>query len=394
MTTIATVVSLNNSAWSIMPVDQQRQGACEANAICVEIQTQMKIAHHDIAPLSRQFLYNDTRIIMHTFPADSGSTDAAAFSSSITHGIANESLFIYGGGNEAVVPPSSVYDQAATQKALSYTSLSVYDNYMIMIGNVATQIEHGKGVLISVQDMRLDDGYTIWGGHKVFVTGVDYANQKVEFQNSWGATWGPQGNGHGHINFQDFKNFGATGVQAMDVCNGFAGIDLTWTANKMLAAADYIVIGRSSEHSGNVYYDNLLTAGGVNNAALLDGFIASGEGQALYGGKTNTQFVQALYPHLCGRAADAGAIPFYANQLDNGQSRGALADQLLKYWLGHSGTSDGDFAVNCQTVSSNAAITYQADDNHHGALVASLVGITSDANTVESGKMALWHALA
>ncbi len=386
MTTTATVVSLNYSEWNIPAVDQEMQGACEANAVCVDIQKEMLIAHHPVEALARQFMFNDAHIIMGTFPSNGGLTDAASFSSTITHGIAKEAWFGYGGGDEFIVPPPVVYDQAATQKALSYTNISIYQNYMGLVNSIAEQIQHGKGVLASTLNMPVVGMDTIWGGHKIFFDKVDYVNHTLGFQNSYGPNYGVNADGHGEIKFTD-----ALHITALDVCNGFAGIDLTYTTNKTMVS-EIICTGfnRSMEANGIQWYSHLMD-GGLTATNAANGIFASAESHAIFDGLTNQQTADILYFNATGRHDNAA---YFSHLLDSGYTKGDVTINLINaVWNGYDTVDAHDRMVNRVAVSNEFGIAFQADDFHHAASVASLVGITNDANTVEAGKLSLWHAL-
>jgi hypothetical protein len=54
----------------------------------------------------------------------------------------------------------------------------------------------------------------------------------------------------------------------------------------------------------------------INDVA--DHILASAEGQALYGGMSNLQFVSSLYQTALGRTANAEEASWWANALSNG----------------------------------------------------------------------------
>lgn len=62
------------------------------------------------------------------------------------------------------------------------------------------------------------------------------------------------------------------------------------------------------------------TGGSVNNATAQY-FLNSPEGQALYGGTTNEQFLDLMYAHCLDRAPDATGEAFWSAQLKDGMSR-------------------------------------------------------------------------
>ena len=84
---------------------------------------------------------------------------------------------------------------------------------------------------------------------------------------------------------------------------------------------------------------------GTSIAALAQGLTSSVEFQSLYGGLSNTSFVQSLYQNTLHRAADPGGLASYTNALNSGVSRAAvvvsIADSLENRNDTASATHDG-----------------------------------------------------
>ena len=89
-------------------------------------------------------------------------------------------------------------------------------------------------------------------------------------------------------------------------------------------------LGRDPDQGGLDYWQKAVE-GGARLSDLARGFLASPEGQALYGAaSSDSEFVSRLYRNVLGREGDAGGQAFWTGRLGQGASRAdvlaALAD--------------------------------------------------------------------
>lgn len=397
MSTIPTSISLVSFSGPIY--DQQQQGSCVANAYCADIMLQANEYHQSLPKLSAQFVYNDTRMLMNTFPNDSGSVVSYAQKAVTTDGVANESSFTYGGGNECVAPSQAVYDEAATQKVLSFTALNIYQSY----GNIANTIKQyllqGKGVLCTTQELTLADGTYIQGGHEFIIVGADDNTGMYTIQNSWGAGWG--NNGYGQIKYTEFAvgwGHPTNELLGLDVINGFKGVDVTWTIERTRVAQLYAsVLNRSGENFGITAWADVVK-NGMSLSSLSNIFYNSNEGQKLYKAMDDGQYINQLFHNILNRDVDKPGLDFFKSQLASGMSRGDLAYGIMHCIDTYTGTdastkASHDFLENRTTVSMNYGITYQVNGDHYDAAVNSLQNVTDDADSIHIALVGIQHAV-
>lgn len=391
MSTIPSSFSLSMYCGPVL--DQGNEGSCEENAICGAIVLQAREYGQHIDPLSRQQFYNDVRIAQGTFNIDSGTAPDVGYTVAMTKGIANESSFAYGPANMYVIPPDSVEAEAATQKLLSYTPLNIYQDYSNIAKTIGQQLIDGKVVLASTRNLTLADGEFIQDGHMFIIDGIDYTTGQYDMVNSWGASWGASG--HMKINFIDLRPALTDGTA---VINGFNGVDVTWSSDRIKIAQLYTsLLERSGENFGiTAWASNLHNGTSINDIA--NAFYGSPEGQALYAGMTDSQYVNQVFHNILNRDADAAGMQLFLSQLAGGETRGALASDIMQYIDSYTGTDAGtiashDFLENRATVSMNYGVTFQVDGTHHQAAIDSLTGVTSDANTIPVALVGIQHAM-
>ena len=88
--------------------------------------------------------------------------------------------------------------------------------------------------------------------------------------------------------------------------------------------------GRGADMDGAHYWIRRLYDDGGNLDNIIDAFANSAESQAMYGGKSNEDKVNAIYKQLFGRSAEAEGLKFYVDNLASGKmSHGAIALDIL-----------------------------------------------------------------
>ena len=232
--------------------------------------------------------------------------------------------------------------------------------------------------------------------HEILAVGFDDATQLIKFQNSYGTVWDDGGfgdDGFGYIQYLNFVSGGATGLQGLDVINGFKGVDWTWTPEREEVSMLYAMLHRCGEHDGVVFWANHMKAG-MSPEVMMNAFVGSPEGQALYGSMNNASYAADMYRTATGRTASAADIALFGGQLDLGASRGQLAYNLL-HWIdiGNDTQAANDRLENVETVGMNYAITKQVDGTHIDVARAAYVVVTSDANTVQTAIIGIETAL-
>lgn len=104
-----------------------------------------------------------------------------------------------------------------------------------------------------------------------------------------------------------------------------------WVGNDNAAAIARLydaAYNRLPDEDGLISWTGAL-AGGTSLLAIATTFLNSAEGQQIYGGLTNAQFVDALYQTVLNRAADAGGRAVYIEALTNGTL--TRAQMLLEF---------------------------------------------------------------
>lgn len=393
MTTVANQISLVSYSGTIF--DQQTQGSCKANQIVGALQMMSNMFGVDLPDLSRQQLYNDTRAIMGTFNTDSGSSTYAAEKAAMTIGIADESSFTYGLSNLYAKPSDSVHAEAADMKVQGFTHASEYGNSGFYATWIGDKLMQGKPVLV---DAYVHYGFgidpnsflnPINAGHAYLIVGIDYTARTYTVQNSWGEGWA--NGGYGTIKFTDLPGIGPTaggpwGTSYQDLLgistiDGFGGTNLLWTTERVEVAQHYAtVLGRAAEVSGLDWW----ASANLNSEMLTTSLLNSAEGQAIYGSMSNTQFVDAMYANVLGRAADASGAAFYLGFLDQGWSRGKIMDIVINaVEATNAEAAAHDHLLNLTNLSAYVSVTMQYQGGHDADIHAAMAQVTSDANALE-----------
>ncbi|MBL6080469.1 DUF4214 domain-containing protein [Belnapia sp. T18] len=87
-----------------------------------------------------------------------------------------------------------------------------------------------------------------------------------------------------------------------------------WKASQVMRMYD-TVFGRLPDAPGLVGWDAALESGALDSRGMAEGFIASAEFQARYGGLDDRAFVTALYVNTLDRAPDAAGLEGWVNAL-------------------------------------------------------------------------------
>ncbi len=395
MSTTATSPSLLNFVTATY--NQGLINDCVPTAICEALTFEANEYHKKVPELSRVGLYSDLLIAQGTPNADLGLIVPSAYWEMTTVGIANESDVPNTGSSLFNATPTNIDKHYLT----NWAYLNIHQEDIGLWNAIGKQLLRGKFVLMStdvhttllheqgpMDNITYDYASPVFGGHDVVVYGEKVINGHlmVEIHNSWGDSWGDHGNGYIPLN-----QLASGDLTDLTILDGMDGVDTTWTAARQIVVADYLVLGRTADQQGAYFYayavGNL-----IPNAAILDILINSTEGQALFGKETNAEFVNTLATNVLGRGMVGVEASTWSNQL-NTESRGTLANDFINYYQFTDTSLDHDALLNRTLVSGCGAITYQDHGSNHAAQVVALIGVTSDANTVQPAEFALHLAL-
>jgi hypothetical protein len=395
--------------------DQQTLGACTAFATTAVVDTAMRLAGHELPMLSTLAFYGEERDYLHFYNYDIGASGAAMVYASTQKGFVPESEWAYDPANLAVRPPADVTAQEPLNHATGWTfidgaAMRVAD----MVTSVKIALSQGKALqlLFTPQSYFYNEsgplanlvgtgGHDASARHDVEIIGCDdnLNGGSYIIHNSWNTSWGD--NGYGVIGYSQFTpnaNYGE--IQGFYTLNGFVsnGItyDFTYTSQRTIADTVYAcVLGRPAEVAGLDWWASQISSG-ATQPQMIDSFLQSPEGQAIYGADTNQQFVQSVYRNVLNRGADSGGLSYWVLALETGLTHGALFSTMIDS-VNKSKTDllAHDFLSNKVNLAMYESVAMQYDGIHNSAeMSASLLAVTSDANSVEIIKVGLPHYIA
>lgn len=387
--------------------DQLQQGSCAANELCSDIARLLNQAGFTHPELSRQFLYNQTRIVQGNFGTDGGTIIGWQFKTAMQYGIAPESDLPYSMEHLYSMPSQQAYAAALNVKLLGSTAINIYQNSGMLAQAIDLSLKHGQEVEVSMSihtglfyetpgHMTYDTSTPIAGGHAMGIVAVDFATQTYTLRSSWGTGIGE--GGYVKMTFSQLNGIG-TGdpnpcLWALDTIDGVTlngqTIDVKWTPERESMSYAYLAFARSADKGGLYYWADTLHNGAAMTG-ILDFFVASGEGQALYGSTSDYQFVDKVYQNIFGRAGDPAGVTWWASHLVN-ETRGQLINDIITAVKGSTGV-DHDALFNRSLVVGNGAMAYQDIGQNHAAELAALVGVNNNYATVENALHGLHTAL-
>ncbi len=392
MSTVASYINL--SSFSPQVFDQLDLNSCVENAICQAIALQGNMAGQHIAPLARQALYYDTRVIENTLQyGDYGTLLVShAISAAMTGGITSEAIASAAGeayaaeasGNWAKAPTDAMIKDAKQHLLTGSTSFdngsSLTDNYLR--AEIGEQLMHGKAVIMTatipvwLSSLHYNDVTTApplklptaqayaansysalaalhdkgmntalptadvasnvqnSGSHAFIIVGMDNSlfsgRGGYIIENSWGTSFGVQG--YDVIPYS-FRSEGFA-VKEMAVLNGFNGMDQTWTAGRTQASELFAsVLNRAGEYSGVKFWGDALQSG-TTATQVIDGLLNSAEGKALYSVSgipmNDTQFVTQTYLNVRGHVATQSNMDVALYSLQHDTTRAQFMETLIR----------------------------------------------------------------
>lgn len=182
--------------------DQGRIGSCTANSAGSMYSWIVKKNNGQTFIPSRLFLYYNTRVIQGTVGYDSGASLRNTMKSLKDYGVCPETSWAYLYDNLFTKPTSTCYEQGSQRQALSYASVAIS---LVSMKNVLQTRPFILGILVYSSFFYPSvskTGYVpvpniqkekLLGGHAILVLGYDDAKQCFYCRNSWGTSWGMNG---------------------------------------------------------------------------------------------------------------------------------------------------------------------------------------------------------
>lgn len=137
------------------------------------------------------------------------------------------------------------------------------------------------------------------------------------------------GNGSFKVTGEGYSNT-VTRIERVDLAGGaYYRLDVEADDSAAIGYRLYqAAFARTPDQSGLEFWIEQRDAG-VSTEVLASAFLRSDEAQALYGGLSNTGFVDALYANVLGRDGDASGVAFWVNALNSGvNDRASVLDNF------------------------------------------------------------------
>jgi C1A family cysteine protease len=182
--------------------NQGMLGSCTANAIGGAIEfDRLKQGLPDFVP-SRLFIYYNERVIEGTVELDSGAMLRDGIKSVASQGVCPEPEWPYDISKFAVKPSAQAYEDAESDRAVSYQSLiqdlnqmrgCLASGYPFIFGFTVYESFESDAVTQTGHVPMPGPIERAVGGHAVMAVGYDDVSQTFLVRNSWGTGWGIAG---------------------------------------------------------------------------------------------------------------------------------------------------------------------------------------------------------
>lgn len=183
--------------------DQGQLGSCTAHASVALLEHNMILIGRPLTPLSRLFLYYNSRAMEGGVNTDSGAMLRDVISSLADTGICPESDWPYNEGQFTAKPPDEAYTHAALSKISLYARLTTLQDMQMCLATghpfvfgftVYSSFESQQTASTGVAYLP-GSGESIVGGHAVCAVGYEKTSDGLRFivRNSWGVGWGQGG---------------------------------------------------------------------------------------------------------------------------------------------------------------------------------------------------------
>jgi C1A family cysteine protease len=182
--------------------DQGMLGSCTANAIGGAVEfDRLKQKLPDFVP-SRLFIYYNERVIEGTVGSDSGAQLRDGIKTVASQGVCPEPEWPYDVSKFTLKPSRQAYQDATTDRAVSYQALvqevnqmkgCLASGYPFVFGFTVYESFESAAVAKSGHAPMPSPSERAIGGHAVMAVGYEDAQQRFLVRNSWGANWGMAG---------------------------------------------------------------------------------------------------------------------------------------------------------------------------------------------------------
>lgn len=179
--------------------DQGQEGSCTGHGCGAAI----AFIHPGFMP-SRNMIYFDGRELEGDTDQDSGAQISDVISGLATHGVCHESTWPYDAMTLLEAPSEEAYQEALPQKIKQYARVSdledlkscLAEGFPVVIGfSVYDNFESPEMAKTGLLTLPGPNDELL-GGHCVLVTGYDESTRLCLVRNSWGTSWGLNGNFH------------------------------------------------------------------------------------------------------------------------------------------------------------------------------------------------------
>ena len=182
--------------------DQLALGSCTANAVDVALWFDLMKQGLPAGPLSRLFIYYNTRAMEGTIDSDSGASLRDTIKSVASWGACPETDFVYDITQFTSPPPVQAYTDAEKTRAVQY--FSVPQVLSLMRACLASLYPFVFGITVyeSFESAAVEStgivpmpqpSEAVLGGHALMCVGYDDSKQWFIVQNSWGTSFGDKG---------------------------------------------------------------------------------------------------------------------------------------------------------------------------------------------------------
>lgn len=389
--------SIDSSYFVERTENQNVTGSCVLFRGTSRIESMHAIAHQEVVQLSALGAYYDTRDAQGTVNIDSGSVPLIAFQAMSNIGVGTEKTWGYNESLLTVKPSEKYYEEAAQNRITSFKRVDLPDspldrlNLLKAILSDHQQIEltiklpdyfrsiHGpldQQIINLISSGQGGNGLLTGELHEVSLKG--FAPGSIDFQNQW-LNWGDE-NSMGRV-VDGFVMF----IKEAYVIDGVTGVDARHTVQRENIAMSYVgLFDRAPDHTGLTYWDE--------HNATRETVCTS---LASYTTGNDEQFVRQTYFNVTHREADDGGLAFYMHVTADKGRGGMLADftETVLHYTGNDalGLQSQAAFKNMINVAMNVSIDQQCNDVQ--VCQVALVGITSDAQTVDVAVNNVFHLL-
>lgn len=183
--------------------DQLQLGSCTANGTGEAVMMMEYKEFNEFKELARRFLYYVTRQDVEHQSGDTGATITDAVQAMVNYGACLEGTWPYSVDDFDVKPSDKAYAEGLEYQTLKEVSLTKLDEikatlsagYPVVLGFLVFESfeKIGPDGIMSIPKISMEQ---LLGGHCIVVIGYKIINgvKYLKCRNSWGKTWGDNGN--------------------------------------------------------------------------------------------------------------------------------------------------------------------------------------------------------